>query len=75
MSSRAMLIENKTWWIAHGENAMHFSVSEKGESLSTGQKYLEIFNNESEWADRVRELGGEPYPPEEDYDEWTEDEG
>lgn len=62
------------YWIAYNP-ALHFGELRIADKIETGQKCLEIFNNEESWADRVRELGGEPYPPEEDYDEWTEDEG
>ena len=33
---------------------------------ATGQPNLEIFGDEESWADRVRELGSEPYGGKED---------
>lgn len=53
------------FWIAH-DPALHFGKAGGAKVISTGQTSLEIFNDEQEWADRVVELGGEPYPKEED---------
>lgn len=65
---------NKTdhcqWWVAYNdkEDFVVFGEAEIGVRTVTGQPHLEVFDEEEPWAERVRELGREPYPPEEETD-------
>lgn len=46
-----------TWWIAHNnDNVFHHGKCHEGTNISTGQPFLELFNNKFDWDKRVMEL-------------------
>lgn len=55
------------FWIVH-DPSLHFGILNTGGELRSGQQYLELFDDESAWAARVVDLGGVPYPEEDDGD-------
>ena len=50
--------ETLTFWVAHGEGALHFGELQPGEHLSTGLEVLETFATRRPWRARVIALGG-----------------
>lgn len=60
--------EKQTWWIAHNNlDVVHHGSVVEGQSVLTGQPFLETFDNKVEWEKRLMSL----LPPEE-YIEYTE---
>lgn len=58
--------DHKQWWIAHGPDVVMFGEADIGVRTVTGQPNLEIFDDEESWAERVRDLGHEPYGDDDD---------
>lgn len=61
-------IEDTTYYIAHGPDALHFGRVKRGQTLNSGQPHLETFADEDAWRERVLELGGEFYEDDDDED-------
>ena len=49
--------ENKTWYVCHGADAVHFVEIAEGSSVVSGQPNIEEYNNEQEAIARATELG------------------
>ena len=49
----------KTWWICKksDDSIIHYSFSEVGDKMESGQDELETFTVEQDWIDRLLELG------------------
>jgi len=49
--------DNKTWYVCHGDDAVHFVEIAEGSSVISGQPNIEKFINEEEAKARAIELG------------------
>ena len=49
--------ENKTWYVCHGADAVHFVEISEGSSVVSGQPNIEEFTNEEEAIARATALG------------------
>lgn len=50
----------ETFYICHSIDIVHYGVLEPGQEVSTGQDQLETFTKESEYLNRLQELGINP---------------
>lgn len=49
--------ENKTWYVCHGNDVVHFVEISEGSAVVSGQPNIEEYNNEEEAVARATELG------------------
>lgn len=49
--------EKTIWWISHNNNdVFHYGKAEENQHISSGQPFLEIFDNVVEWENRLQIL-------------------
>lgn len=48
--------DKRTFWVSHSEDALEHGVLDAGESLDTGQPYLETYTSPREWSRRLNFL-------------------
>jgi hypothetical protein len=49
--------DNKTWYVCHGDDVVHFVEIAEGSSIISGQPNIEKFTNEEEAKARAIKLG------------------
>jgi len=49
--------DNKTWYVCHGDDAVHFVEIAEGSAVVSGQPNIEEYNNEEEAVARATALG------------------
>jgi len=49
--------DNKTWYVCHGNDVVHFVGIAAGSAVVSGQPNIEEFNNEEEAVARATALG------------------
>jgi hypothetical protein len=50
-----MIVETKKWFLATNKiDVFHYGEAEAGTTISTGQPFLELFDSEEEWLEKLK---------------------